>query len=251
MSIIGNRKKICCLAAMIMLVLLLTGCLGNSSQAPESQPLPDHQEEKQAVLETLDKPDTRQNPVFAEENPAKTENDQETEPDETKVTPTETTEATEVTETTTEVTETTTEATETKETSETTETTESKALTEEETNTEGMKVFVTIQGMPETPPIMPTTQVKVEEGDTVLDLLLRITREKQMHMSHRGRGKAGYVEAIDNLYEFDQGPGSGWMFSINGEFPSRSAGGWPVEPNDTITWWYTLDAGRDLEAVKE
>lgn len=110
-------------------------------------------------------------------------------------------------------------------------------------------IVITIQGKADEPPILPATVVSLEEGDTVLDVLLRITRQERIHAASRGRGKTGYVEAIGNLYEFEHGAGSGWMFSVNGIFPNRSAGAFEVESGDSVTWWYTLDAGRDLEAV--
>jgi hypothetical protein len=111
------------------------------------------------------------------------------------------------------------------------------------------KVTMTIRSMEGFPAILPAQPVPWEPGDTVLDLLIRVTREKRIHMAHRGRGRTGYVEGIDNLYEFDHGPASGWVYSVNGVFPDRSAGGWEADQGDEIIWWYTLDAGRDVEAV--
>jgi hypothetical protein len=111
------------------------------------------------------------------------------------------------------------------------------------------KITMTIRGMEGSPAILPAHPVPWEPGDTVLDLLIRVTREQRIHMAHRGRGRTGYVEGIDNLYEFDHGPASGWVYSVNGVFPDRSAGGWEADQGDEIVWWFTLDAGRDVEAV--
>jgi hypothetical protein len=112
-----------------------------------------------------------------------------------------------------------------------------------------LTVMMTIRGMEGSPEILPAQPVPWEPGDTVLDLLIRVTREQRIHMAHRGRGRTGYVEGIDNLYEFDHGPASGWVYSVNGVFPDRSSGGREVNAGDDIVWWYTLDAGRDVEAV--
>ncbi|MDW7672252.1 MAG: DUF4430 domain-containing protein [Bacillota bacterium] len=114
---------------------------------------------------------------------------------------------------------------------------------------EKLTVMMTIRGLQGSPAILPAHPVPWEPGDTVLDLLIRVTREQRIHMAFRGRGRTGYVEGIDNLYEFDHGPASGWVYSVNGVFPDRSAGGWEADQGDEIVWWFTLDAGRDVEAV--
>lgn len=96
--------------------------------------------------------------------------------------------------------------------------------------------------------ILSATSVKVEEGDTVLDLLKRITRANKMQMEFSGAKGFSYIEGIDNLYEFDHGAESGWMYRVNGEFPSKSAGAYTVKPGDMIDWLYTLDMGKDIGA---
>ncbi|MRN51502.1 DUF4430 domain-containing protein [Paenibacillus monticola] len=98
--------------------------------------------------------------------------------------------------------------------------------------------------------IMSATSVNVEEGDTVLDLLKAITRANKMQMEFSGAKGFSYIEGIDNLYEFDHGAESGWMYRVNGEFPSKSAGAYTVKPGDIIDWLYTLDMGKDIGAKR-
>ncbi|MEN2766878.1 DUF4430 domain-containing protein [Ornithinibacillus xuwenensis] len=96
---------------------------------------------------------------------------------------------------------------------------------------------------------LPPTEMEVFEGDTVLDALIRITQEKKIQMDYRGgQGASAYVEGIANVYEFDRGQGSGWMYRVNGIFPDRSAGIVPLLPGDRVEWLYTTDLGRDLGA---
>jgi len=111
---------------------------------------------------------------------------------------------------------------------------------------EKSKAIVTIEGPSDVETIMEAVTVELQEGDTVLDILQRITREEGIQMEHRGRGSTAYVAGIDNYYEFDKGPGSGWMYSVNGYFPNRGSGTWKVEEGDHIEWHYTKDLGRDL-----
>lgn len=96
--------------------------------------------------------------------------------------------------------------------------------------------------------IFPTTIVAVYEGDTVFDLLQREMRNAGIHMSSRFTPafNSAYVEAINNLYEFDGGPLSGWMYKVNDWFPNFGSCQYILQPDDVIVWVYTLDLGRDV-----
>ncbi|WP_052345732.1 DUF4430 domain-containing protein [Paucisalibacillus sp. EB02] len=96
---------------------------------------------------------------------------------------------------------------------------------------------------------LPPTEMEIEEGDTVLQALINITKEKRIQMDYRGgQGATAYVEGIANVYEFDRGQGSGWMYRVNGIFPDRGAGVVPLLPGDRVEWLYTTNLGVDLGA---
>ncbi|WP_270166333.1 DUF4430 domain-containing protein [Paenibacillus sp. SYP-B4298] len=107
-------------------------------------------------------------------------------------------------------------------------------------------VTVSIVGPSDVGDILAKTEVEIEQEDTVLDVLKRVTRENKIHMEFRGRGATAYIEGIDNIYEFDYGSGSGWMYNINGKYPNRGAGVWTVKAGQHIEWRYTEDLGNDL-----
>ncbi|AHV95846.1 DUF4430 domain-containing protein [Paenibacillus sabinae] len=109
---------------------------------------------------------------------------------------------------------------------------------------------MSIVGDDELGTILPPTTATVEEGDSALDVLKRITRQHKIQMEYRGAKAAGYVEGIANLYEMDRGAESGWMYRVNGKFPSESAGAYKLKPGDTVEWLYTLDMGKDLGASR-
>ena len=101
--------------------------------------------------------------------------------------------------------------------------------------------------------IFPETLVEIQDGDSVFTVLQREMRNAGIHMASRNTPFYGsaYIEAINNLYEFDAGPLSGWMFSINGDFPGMGASSRILEPGDVVEWHYTLDLGLDLEGFSE
>lgn len=97
-------------------------------------------------------------------------------------------------------------------------------------------------------PLSPT-EMEITDGDTVLNALIAITREKKIQMDYRGgQGASAYVEGIANVYEFDRGQGSGWMYRVNGVFPDRGAGAVSLRDGDRVEWLYTTDLGIDLNA---
>ncbi|MCM3288847.1 DUF4430 domain-containing protein [Paenibacillus sp. MER 180] len=109
-------------------------------------------------------------------------------------------------------------------------------------------VQLTIVGSTDVGTIMSTEEIEIGDSETVMDVLKKATRAKKIQMDFSGSGATAYVKGIDNLYEFDKGSGSGWMYSINSKFPNRSAGVWPIHPGDHIQWLYTEDLGKDLGA---
>ncbi|MBR5389824.1 MAG: DUF4430 domain-containing protein [Clostridia bacterium] len=96
--------------------------------------------------------------------------------------------------------------------------------------------------------ILPPTEVEFDEGDSVFDLLKRVTREKKIHLEFTETPLYGsvYVEGISNLYEFDCGEQSGWMYAVNDWFPNYGCSKYPVENGDVIRWVYTCDLGADV-----
>ena len=56
-----------------------------------------------------------------------------------------------------------------------------------------------------------------------------------------------YIEGINNLYEFDCGSESGWMYKVNGWFPNYGCSAYPLKDGDVIVWCYTCNGlGADV-----
>ncbi len=96
--------------------------------------------------------------------------------------------------------------------------------------------------VPQNGVILSTQTVEIIEGETVLDFTKRVCRANRIPFEFSG----GYVEGIDNLYEFDYGNLSGWMYSVNGEFLNYGSNEVKLKPNDTVKWLYTCDLGKDI-----
>ncbi|MGN0596071.1 MAG: DUF4430 domain-containing protein [Ruminiclostridium sp.] len=91
--------------------------------------------------------------------------------------------------------------------------------------------------------ILPKTEYVLREKDTAYDLLLRAVRYNKIQLEHK---ENGYIMGINYLYEFSCGELSGWMYRVNGEFPTVSCADYVLSDGDYVEWVYTCDLGRDV-----
>ena len=96
--------------------------------------------------------------------------------------------------------------------------------------------------------IFPETDVIAYEGESVFNVLQREMRRAKIHMSFRNTPvyNSAYIEDINNLYEFDAGELSGWMYKVNGWFPNYGCSRYRLKHGDIIEWVFTCDLGRDV-----
>ena len=102
--------------------------------------------------------------------------------------------------------------------------------------------------VPDNGVILSTTTVTFTEGESVFDVLQRVCCDNgiQMEASRSPKYNSAYVEGIANLYEFDVGEGSGWMYKVNGWFPNYGCSGYTLSQGDAICWVYTCNRGDDV-----
>lgn len=104
--------------------------------------------------------------------------------------------------------------------------------------------------IPENGVVLEFTEVLIEEGDTVYDVLSEVTANNDIHLETSGSAGGGstiYVEGINHIYELDYGDLSGWMYFVNGEESSVGCSEYELEDGDKIEWLYTCEMGKDLK----
>ena len=107
-----------------------------------------------------------------------------------------------------------------------------------------------IELLPEDGVILETQDIAYEDGETVFDALVKATKAHKIHMEYTGSKeyKTNYIEGIHNIYEFDCGPLSGWMYKVNGTFPNYGCSSYKLKEGDVVEWVYTCDLGKDVGA---
>ena len=107
--------------------------------------------------------------------------------------------------------------------------------------------------VPEDGVMLEATEVEFTAGESVFDVVRKVLRQEKIHFEYVDASAydSVYIEGIGNIYEFDCGPQSGWMFSVNGIYPGLGCSAYTLADGDVILFNYTCDLGADLGADYE
>lgn len=96
--------------------------------------------------------------------------------------------------------------------------------------------------------VMRPVKVVFYEGENVFQVLQRVCKQQKIHLEFVDVPvyNSAYIEGIHNLYEFDAGDLSGWMYRVNGWFPNYGCSRYQLKDGDVIEWVYTCDLGNDV-----
>lgn len=98
--------------------------------------------------------------------------------------------------------------------------------------------------------ILKKSEYKLNDGDSVFDILLRVTQQNKIQLEYDGSDNNSintvYIKGMNQLYEYDFGELSGWMYRVNGEFPGMGCADYYLSDGDIIEWFYTCDLGKDI-----
>ncbi len=109
---------------------------------------------------------------------------------------------------------------------------------------EGKNAYVPSNGC-----ILAASRIGFDEGETVFDVLRRACSLAGVHLEFAWTPgyDSYYIEGIGNLYEFDCGSQSGWMYKVNGWFPNYGCSSYKLSDGDSIVFCYTCKGyGADV-----
>ncbi len=92
------------------------------------------------------------------------------------------------------------------------------------------------------PVILGSISYTVQVGTTAYDLLKMACAGNGIPLDaeYTPAYSSYYVKGINNIYEFDAGRNSGWMYKVNGQLPDVGASSYQLSEGDVITWFYTI-----------
>nr|WP_272507289.1 DUF4430 domain-containing protein [Clostridium aestuarii] len=89
--------------------------------------------------------------------------------------------------------------------------------------------------------------IEFNSGDTVKDILKKALDSEKISY----RISSDYVSMIDGQRQRDKGTLSGWRYSVNRKFPSKSIGDYKVKENDSIKFIFAKNPNDDEGIVEE
>lgn len=79
---------------------------------------------------------------------------------------------------------------------------------------------------------------EVDKNATPYSVLKQLAKNNGIKITTSGFGSMIYVKGIGSLNEYDYGPSSGWMYSVNGISPNVGAGSYTLKEGSQIVWYY-------------
>lgn len=95
--------------------------------------------------------------------------------------------------------------------------------------------------------------VEIYQGESVFNVLVREMKKNKIHLEFTKTPgyNSAYIEGIGNLYEFDCGELSGWLYKVNGQTPGCGCSSYMVEDGDVIEFLYSCNLGVDIGAYRD
>ena len=84
--------------------------------------------------------------------------------------------------------------------------------------------------------------LSLKKGTSVYDAL----KASGISVGSESTAMGVYIYALSSLAEKACGSKSGWLYSVNGTFISKSCDEYILKNGDTIRWRYTCDGGKDV-----
>ena len=76
--------------------------------------------------------------------------------------------------------------------------------------------------------ILAEKKVSINEGDTVFDVIVKVTKMQKIQLSSIG----GYIQSINNLPEKLFNGSGGWMYEVNGIYGDKGSKEYVLNNND-------------------
>lgn len=88
--------------------------------------------------------------------------------------------------------------------------------------------------------IINNCSVTLENGSSAYDAVKSACDIQGVYLNAVGSSYGVYVAGFNNIDEKDCGSQSGWLYSVNGKYPSKSCGRYILSNGDSVVFTYTI-----------
>ena len=96
--------------------------------------------------------------------------------------------------------------------------------------------------------ISSTTVTGVAEGTSAFEIFDKVLRENGYSYTSKGSYVSSVTSSSDVTLSDDDGPNSGWLYTVNGIMPNEYMGSYIIKNNDSLLVYYTADWTKDSQA---
>ena len=89
--------------------------------------------------------------------------------------------------------------------------------------------------------ILSLDDVSIHDGDTVFDVLKKVTYENDIQFEYEESLYGVYIKGLNYIYEDSCGTLGGWLYTVNGEEPQVGCDSFVLKDSDEVTWYYVCD----------
>lgn len=120
------------------------------------------------------------------------------------------------------------------------------APTQEEAVSETLSVNFALKG--DNMSISSTAVTGVAEGTSAFEIFDKVLRENGYSYTSKGSYVSSVTSSSDVTLSDDDGPNSGWLYTVNGIMPNEYMGSYIMKNNDSLLVYYTADWTKDSQA---
>ena len=91
--------------------------------------------------------------------------------------------------------------------------------------------------------VLESVVIRVKKDSTVLNVLEAVNEKYNLNLKIRKSPFGAYITGIKYIEEKICGNSSGWMYSVNNDFPGQNAGSYRLKDGDNIKWRFTCKPG--------
>lgn len=100
----------------------------------------------------------------------------------------------------------------------------------------GLEKYISEYGL-----IVEDKAYPIKDGDTVYDLLIRVTKENRIQTESKGIFGNREIEGINYIYNSSCGKGSRWIYKVNGEIQQPVCSDYKLKDGDIVQWIYVCN----------
>lgn len=89
--------------------------------------------------------------------------------------------------------------------------------------------------------IKETHNIAISKNETAFDIFAKVCKKENIIYTIRGTGAGVYIVSVNNVGEFEHGPESGWIYTVNGESISVGCNSYVPANNDVIEFKYITE----------